>query len=290
MPVFLWENSGFITCLHYNDMRMSSYNEYKNAVPENLFKGYETFHYNSPSNKCKTKTTKLHSNETHLQKHKTLSKEDQHLIQLVKRSIAGDADAFLELMEKNSLAMYKVARGILDNDEDAADAMQDTILTCFEKIHTLKNPEYFKTWMIRILINECNKIHRHYKNFSRAEELPEVPGQDMSIAEFEFKEMLGMLDESYRIILVLYYVEGFRIADIASILNMNENTVKTRLARARIQLKQEYALSENTDLQERSQQTKVRKLTGEKSAGDNNGILKTQTGITGNIAVSARKG
>ena len=78
------------------------------------------------------------------------------MIQLVKRSISGDADAFLELMEKNSLAMYKVARGILDNDEDAADAMQDTILTCFEKIHTLKNPEYFKTWMIRILINECN--------------------------------------------------------------------------------------------------------------------------------------
>lgn len=97
------------------------------------------------------------------------------MIQLVKRSISGDADAFLELMEKNSLAMYKVARGILDNDEDAADAMQDTILTCFEKIHTLKNPEYFKTWMIRILINECNKIHRHYKNFSRAEELSEVP-------------------------------------------------------------------------------------------------------------------
>ena len=137
--------------------------------------------------------------------------------------------------------MDKVARGILDNDEDAADAMQDTILTCFEKIHTLKNPEYFKTWMIRILINECNKIHRHYKNFSRAEELPEVPGQDMSIEEFEFKEMLGMLDESYRIILVLYYVEGFRIADIASILNMNENTVKTRLVRARMQLKQEYS-------------------------------------------------
>lgn len=103
------------------------------------------------------------------------------MIQLVKRSISGDADAFLELMEKNSLEMYKVARGILDNDEDAADAMQDTILTCFEKIHTLKNPEYFKTWMIRILINECNKIHRHYKNFSRAEELPEVPGQYISI-------------------------------------------------------------------------------------------------------------
>ena len=183
------------------------------------------------------------------------------MIQLVKRSISGDADAFLELMEKNSLAMYKVARGILDNDEDAADAMQDTILTCFEKIHTLKNPEYFKTWMIRILINECNKIHRHYKNFSRAEELPEVPGQDMSIEEFEFKEMLGMLDESYRIILVLYYVEGFRIADIASILNMNENTVKTRLVRARVQLKQEYTSAEDNIQKKRLQQKKKKNRT-----------------------------
>lgn len=216
------------------------------------------------------------------------------MIQLVKRSISGDADAFLELMEKNSLAMYKVARGILDNDEDAADAMQDTILTCFEKIHTLKNPEYFKTWMIRILINECNKIHRHYKNFSRAEELPEVPGQDMSIEEFEFKEMLGMLDESYRIILVLYYVEGFRIADIASILNMNENTVKTRLVRARVQLKQEYTSAEDNIQKKRLQQRKKknREFTGitEEFTENQNGNLRTQPVTAGNITVSARKG
>ena len=166
------------------------------------------------------------------------------MIHLVKRSIKGDADAFLELMEMHSLSMYKVARGILDNDEDASDAIQDTILICYEKIHTLKNPKYFKTWMIRILINECNKIHRHYSNFSRIAELPEIPGQDMSIAEFEFKEMLGRLDETYRLIVLLYYVEGFSIADIASILNMNQNTVKTRLARARIRLKEEYAPSD----------------------------------------------
>ena len=83
------------------------------------------------------------------------------MIQLVKRSISGDADAFLELMEKNSLAMYKVARGILDNDEDAADAMQDTILTCFEKIHTLKNPEYFKT-------TDTTKISAEPKNFRKS--------------------------------------------------------------------------------------------------------------------------
>ena len=183
------------------------------------------------------------------------------MIQLVKRSISGDADAFLELMEKNSLAMYKVARGILDNDEDAADAIQDT---------------------------------RHYKNFNRAEELPEVPGQDMSIAEFEFKEMLGMLDESYRIILVLYYVEGFRIVDIASILNMNENTVKTRLVRARVQLKQEYTSAEDNIQKKRLQQKKKknREFTGIAEGLQNirMKILRTGSVTAGSITVSARKG
>ena len=52
---FLWENPEIIICLYYNYMRMTSYNKYKNLVPENLFKRYETFLYNSPSNKCKTK-------------------------------------------------------------------------------------------------------------------------------------------------------------------------------------------------------------------------------------------
>ena len=72
---------------------------------------------------------------------------------LIKKAIHGDADAFLELMDVNSLAMYKVAKGILGNDDDVADAVQNTILTCFEKLNTLKKPRYFKTWMIRILMN-----------------------------------------------------------------------------------------------------------------------------------------
>ena len=58
------------------------------------------------------------------------------MIQLVKKAAAGDADAFLELIENNSSAMYKVARGMLNNDEDVADAIQSAILACFEKIHT----------------------------------------------------------------------------------------------------------------------------------------------------------
>ena len=159
---------------------------------------------------------------------------------LVQKAILGDTDAFLELMEKNALSMYKVARGILGNDDDAADAIQDTILSCFEKIHTLQKPKYFKTWMIRILINECNQILRHYKKVQMPGEIPEAPRQDQSLAEFEFKEMLNLVDEKYRIILILYYVEEYKISEIADILEMNENTVKTRMARAREQLRAAY--------------------------------------------------
>lgn len=135
----------------------------------------------------------------------------------------------------------KVARGILNNDEDAADAIQDTNLTCFEKLHTLKKPEYFKTWMIRILINECNSIRRHYSNLNLQEDFADIPQSDVSIAEFEFKEMLETVDEKYRVVLILHYVEGFKLSEIAAILELNENTVKTRIARARQQLREAYA-------------------------------------------------
>ncbi|MDO4306775.1 MAG: sigma-70 family RNA polymerase sigma factor [Eubacteriales bacterium] len=162
------------------------------------------------------------------------------MIQLVKKAIQGDVDAFLELMEQNSLAMYKIARGILKNDHDVADAIQDTILKCFEKIHTLRQPEYFKTWMIRVLINECNQILGHYQRINMPGELPETARQDASLAEFEFKEMLELVDEKYRVILILHYVEGFKISEIAELLDLKENTVKTRLLRAREQVRAAY--------------------------------------------------
>lgn len=159
---------------------------------------------------------------------------------LIEKAALGDAKAFLELMDRNSLAMYKVAYAILHNDNDAADAIQDTILTCFEKIHTLKKPEYFKTWLIRILINKCIDILRHYDRENLSGEIPETMREDQSLAEFEFKEMLNLIDAKYRLILIFYYLEGFKISEIAELLGMNENTVKTRLARAREQIRAAY--------------------------------------------------
>lgn len=168
---------------------------------------------------------------------------------MIEKAVLGDVEAFLELMNNNSLAMYKVARAILNNDDNAADAIQNTILICFEKIHTLKKQEYFKTWLIRILINECNRILQHYQREKLPGDIPETMSQDPSIAEFEFKEMLNLIDEKYRLILILYYLEGFKIPEIAKLLEMNKNTVKTRLARAREQIRTAYLDKSNTPQQ-----------------------------------------
>ncbi len=159
---------------------------------------------------------------------------------LIERAVQGDVEAFVELMDRNSLAMYKVARAILNNDDDAADAIQSTILSCFEKIDTLQKQEYFKTWLIRILINNCNRVLRHYKRENLPGEMPETVKVDASLAEFEFKEMLALVDEKYRLVLILYYQQGYKIPEIAALLELNVNTVKTRLVRAREQIRAAY--------------------------------------------------
>ena len=152
------------------------------------------------------------------------------LIQKAKRH---DKEAFSLLMHQHKQDMYKVARAILKNDEDVADAMQETILTCWEKIHTLKKNEYFKTWLIRILINHCNVIYRQNSRCIPNDTLPEIVVADAEYSNVEWKEMFQCLSERCRIVIVLYYVQGFKVKEIAGFLHISESAVKERLSSAR---------------------------------------------------------
>ena len=93
---------------------------------------------------------------------------------LVNQAKRHDKEAFGTLMKLHAASMYKVAKAILKNDDDAADAIQETALTCWEKIDTLKKDKYFKTWMIRILINHCNSIRRRKSHTISDDGLPEA--------------------------------------------------------------------------------------------------------------------
>ncbi|MCR1839246.1 RNA polymerase sigma factor [Murimonas intestini] len=163
---------------------------------------------------------------------------------LVKRAQNDDEEAFIELIERSKQGMYKVAKSYLHCEEDVADAMQETILACYEKIRTLKEPDYFQTWMIRILINRCKDILKKNKELRLLDDYPERPFMEEMQVNLEFEELLESVGEKYKTILVLYYVEGFNTREIAGLLDMNEHTVKTRLARGRDKFRKEYMRSD----------------------------------------------
>lgn len=155
---------------------------------------------------------------------------------LVKRAQKRDMDAFVHLIEKNKNNLYKIAKSYLGNEEDIADAIQDTVLSAYEHIHELRTASYFKTWLTRILINHCNDLLRQKKRCFVSDQI-EREGSAEPRDDREFYELIGELPEDYRMIFLLYYGEGFRTSEIAQILSMNENTVKSKLRRGRDKLK-----------------------------------------------------
>ena len=158
---------------------------------------------------------------------------------LVKRAKRRETDAFTELMQLHMKDMYRVAVAILMNDEDAADAIQDAILACWEKIDGLKEPRYFSTWMTRILINKCYDIRRQNQRFTDLSDCEEPSAEDHY--NLEWKEALLALDERHRVVVELFYGEGYRTEEIAKILGIPKSTVQTRLWRGRKKLAGYYA-------------------------------------------------
>ena len=153
---------------------------------------------------------------------------------LIRKAQKHDPDAFAELMRVHRKDLYRTAIAILMNEEDAADAMQDTILTCWEKLDTLKKAEYFKTWMTRVLINHCNDMIKAHPVCGGLEQYAEPSGWDEY--NLELKEAYASVEERYRLPLELYYSQGFKVKEIAQLLSLPANTVKTRLARGRKQI------------------------------------------------------
>lgn len=156
----------------------------------------------------------------------------------IKKAQRHDKEAFIELMQLYRKDMYRTAIAILMNEEDAADALQDTILTCWEKLYTLKKPEFFKTWLTRILINHCYDMIRDNAVYTDMESYEEPSRCDTY--NLELKEAYASIDERYRLPVELYYSQGFRMREIAELLSVPVNTVKTWIARGRKQLEEYY--------------------------------------------------
>lgn len=136
--------------------------------------------------------------------------------------------------------LYNIAKSILIIDTDCEDAVQNAILNAYTKLSSLKNEEYFKTWLVRILINECSTILRRQQRLApydaaAAEAIPAPAADDYS----DLYAAITALEEKLRLPVELYYLEGFKIREIAGMLGIPENTVKTRLRAAREHLRKD---------------------------------------------------
>ncbi len=155
---------------------------------------------------------------------------------------------FAKLVIDSTDSLYRVSKSILRNDSDCEDAVSEAITIAFQKLDSLKKDEYAKTWLTRILINECFHIRKQQSRITlisddsesnlNSREYSENKCYTVSDDYFDLYQAMQHLTEDQRLAITLYYYEGYSVKEIAKITGVTQGTVKSRLGRARNQLKQ----------------------------------------------------
>ena len=149
-----------------------------------------------------------------------------------------DEQSYLRRVETCERSLYRIARTILWNDADCADAVQQAVFTGWIKRRQLKDEERFRPWLTRILVNECRNIQRRslrQKHLVAAVENSLLTSPPLAPNE-SLKEAVQSLPEHYRLPILLHYMEGYPVREIAGIMGMTEKRVSDYLYRARRKL------------------------------------------------------
>ncbi len=151
---------------------------------------------------------------------------------------AADKEALIhEQLIKNYEKYYRIAYSYTFQEQDAMDIVQESAYRAILKSDTLKQPVYADTWICRIVMNEAIRFLEKYRGRTIAmDELPEE-GVNDQIEDLDLRQALGKLDSEERAIVVLKYFEEEKLKTIAQIMDLNLNTVKSKLYRAVDKLK-----------------------------------------------------
>lgn len=164
--------------------------------------------------------------------------EEHHWVEQIR---SGDQLAFRQFYEAYANGAIRTASAITRNRELAKDAVQETFIRVFRQIGSYDSALPFDPWFYRILTNECLRLMNKETTFIKA--APSDLENNATLAEESFDQLSDLygiiqsLDDLHRIPLILKYVKGFSEKEIADILRLNQNTLKSRLFKARKQLK-----------------------------------------------------
>lgn len=146
---------------------------------------------------------------------------------------------FIETVSNNKTAMYRLAYSIVLNAEDAEDVVGETILKAFSHLEKLRNYKKMKAWIFQILVNESKSYLKKRNRIELVEDSSLfMQNEGKKDTASDLLELVCQLEDSFREVLILYYFEEFSVREIAKILTIPEGTVKSRLSRAREELKQ----------------------------------------------------
>ncbi len=140
-----------------------------------------------------------------------------------------------EIIRQYADMIYRIAFQNVKNRTDAEDIFQEVCLLLVTKNAPIYDPLHIRNWLIRVTINKCNNFYKSFWQHN-SEPLEET----LACFQPEQQELLSeimKLPKNYRNIIYLYYYEGYKISEIAKMLNLNLNTVSSRLCRARNKLK-----------------------------------------------------
>ncbi len=163
-----------------------------------------------------------------------------------KKAKKGNNRAFERLIVEHKTLMFRAAMSVLHNEEDSADAIQEAILKAYRSLHSLREPGFFKTWLLRIVMNESYQIIRKHKKVTTLEDWNQPPTTEQGYLQVEIDQMLRLLPEDQAQLLTMFYIEGMTSNDLAQILQIPENTVKTRIKRAKEKIRNLYEEKEAT--------------------------------------------
>ncbi len=142
---------------------------------------------------------------------------------------------FAERVTAMQGSLYRVAASYLRGESDRLDAVAETIAKAWERRQTLRDKSLFATWMTRILIRVCVDIQRRQKRLIPTDDVAEKPAEDEKIAAL--REAIDSLPQKARTMIVLHYMEGYDVREIAKMMGTTKSAVCAGLARAREKLR-----------------------------------------------------
>lgn len=144
-----------------------------------------------------------------------------------------------ELVEQYSSLIFRISYCILCNPQDAEDAVQETFLRYLTKAPEFVSEEHRKAWLIRVSAN-ISKNMQMFKLRRETVSIDDIENVGIARDDFEIFELIMSLPTKYKIVMTLYYVEGYKSKEIAEIIDVNEDAVRKRLQKGRELLKVEF--------------------------------------------------